>query len=121
MTWDIEEIPDVDKLFYRVHQQNYRDGKVVTSTFKEFGTSDDNKGMSTDWMKYSTPSESKARAKKPEVNGIISFIAGELRTILLKVIHYPIDSNRAHTNVKGIDQEKQLKLRSMYTIEIHIP
>lgn len=121
--WPVENIPDKAKLFYRIHKQNYKDGKVVPGTFKEIGTTEEEKGMSTDWEKYSTPEQSRLRAKKPEQNGIVSFVTGHLRKIVLDVIHYPLplEKNRAHTNVRGIDSEKQLKMRDIYAWEIEIP
>jgi len=59
-----EDIPNEDRLYYRVHQTYLLMGELKPGVFREIGD-----GMSTDWAKYSTPLESRNRAKKPEKNG----------------------------------------------------
>jgi len=93
-----EDIPNEDRLYYRVHQTYLLMGELKPGVFREIGD-----GMSTDWAKYSTPLESRNRAKKPEKNGIVSFIVGGLRNLNLTVVHAPSKENRAHTNVKGVN------------------
>lgn len=117
--WPIEVIPNNSRLYYRIHQTFIRNGKMVPSVFKERGEGE-SCGMSTDWEKYSTPEESRNRAPIPEKNGIVSFIAGNLRDVNLEVIHAPSNHNRAHTNVKGIDVESRLKLLDIFKWEIQI-
>ncbi len=116
MMWPVEIIPDEDSVYYRIHQTFIRDGELIPGGFKERG-SEKARGMSTDWEKYSTPEESRNRAKKPTQNGIISFVVGNLREVKLRVIHAPTQ-NRAHTNVKGIDVETRLKLLDLFHWEI---
>jgi hypothetical protein len=64
--------------------------------------------MSTDWEKYATPNQARARARKtPELNGIVALIAGEVRSIQgLSVEHAPILTNRAHTEVFGLAEDE---------------
>jgi hypothetical protein len=134
IVWDIEEIPEEDLLYYRVHQDYIHKGELIPGVFKERGRGEE-KGLSTDWSKYSTPEESLLRAKKPELNGIIRFIVRDVRKIPLEVIHAPIKehleprlaNNRAHTNVRGIneriekDPEVRLKLLSLFKWQVEPP
>jgi len=121
--WDTETIPDKDVLYKRIHENHIEDGEVMPITFKEQGKHD-NKGMSTDWKKYSTPKETKLRARSPKKNGVVSFVTGDLRDLNLEVAHAPIkdhaeiEDNRAHTNVKGIDTENRAKLLCLIKWEI---
>lgn len=118
---DIEEIPDEDKLFYRIHKDFCRGGNLVPGAFREIRD-----GMSTDWEKYSTPTISICRAKKPIDNGIVSLIVKSIRNMNLEVIHKPSAYNRAHSIVKGKerkiqdDPEVRLKLRRISMWEINI-
>ncbi len=79
--WDTETIPDKDVLYKRIHENHIEDGEVMPITFKEQGKHD-NKGMSTDWKKYSTPKETKLRARSPKKNGVVSFVTGDLRDLI---------------------------------------
>lgn len=115
--WPIEEIPDEDRLFMRVHFENIVDGEPGPGAFRDHGG-----GMSTDWEKYSTPEESQGRAQRPELYGVISLVTGEVRSIpSLTVVHEPLDDNRAHTEVFGEkrrDPEVRVKLTRMSQWEI---
>ncbi len=111
-----EVIPDKCSLYYRVHATYFRDNVLIPGVFRELGD-----GMSTDWDKYSTPEQSKARAKKPENNGIVSLSVEKLRILNFNVIHAPTYGNRAHTNVKGVNVETRLKLLDVFKWEIKIP
>ncbi len=120
----IENIPDDDLLYYRVHKTFIVEGVLVPGAFKELGEGAD-RGMSTDWSKYSTPIESQNRARSPKDNGIISGNVGNIKSIGLSVVHAPIELNIAHTNIKGIDantteyRRKLLKVFSQWEIEIN--
>ncbi len=113
--WDIEEIPDDNKVFYRIHKSFFREGKLIPGAFREIRD-----GMSADWEKYSTPADSICRAKKPEDNGIVSLLVGNMRKTDLEVTHRPSEENRSHSIVKGRekriqdDPEVRLKLMKMY-------
>ncbi len=102
--WVVEEIPNQDKLFYRIHKNSYKKGKLLPGIFREIVD-----GMSTDWEKYSTPVDSvnRARASNPRDNGILGLNTGEVREIGLTVIHNPSKDNRSHTLVRGTSKKIQ--------------
>ena len=123
--WTVESIPDVDRVFMRAHEMHFRDGKLQPGVFRQHGD-----GMSVDWEKYSTPPETKGRAKKPSENAVVGFIVGVVRAIpSLEVQHKPERSNRAHSNVMGLPShdpdlvEIRLKLLRISTVvlELEIP
>jgi hypothetical protein len=93
----MEDIPDSDQLYMRVHRHYAPDGELAHGVFRDIG-----RGMSADWQKYSTPEETRARARKPHENGVIAMVAGGVRSCGLLVEHDPIPVNRAHTEVIGI-------------------
>ena len=77
--------------------------------------------MSTDWCKYSTPEMTRARARIPSDNGVLSLPVGEVRGIPgLSVIHTPDieNGNRAHTDVKGITCERKTEIR-VHLLRLH--
>lgn len=98
--WPKEHVPDEDYLYYRIHVTDLdENGGLRPNSFRDRGGA-----MSTDWSKYSTPEESRARARIPEKNGIVVLGVGEVRGIPgLWVEHTPdpILNNRAHTDVGG--------------------
>jgi hypothetical protein len=114
--WPSEEIPDQSHLFLRVHKNNTKNGTPNAGAFREHGDGD-KKGMSTDWEKYSSAAESRNRASSPIDNGIIKLVTGELRSLTLSVLHTPIfdnpkiSDNRAHTDVKGIGRDPEIRLK----------
>lgn len=97
-SWPVEDIPDNDKLFYRVNKKGLHDNELLPSIFREREGS-----MSVDWSKYSTAEETRARAPIPKDNGVVMLIASEIRGIdELTLIHDPIVNNRAHSGVMGL-------------------
>lgn len=109
--WETESIPDDAVLYYRVHKGYIVDGKLIPGVFKERGEGE-NRGMSTDWNKYSTAKEALKRSKNPDDNGIVSFIVGETRNIKdIVVEHAPEPDNQAHSHIKGIPPKKPMKTR----------
>lgn len=109
--WDIEEIPNSDSLYYRIHKSNFREGEIIPGAFKERGEGID-RGMSTNWDKYSTPDELKNVAITPNDNAIVQFNVGEVREIgSLIVKHAPIVQNRSHSHVIGIPKNGLLKTK----------
>ena len=108
--WCPEQIPDEDLLFMRVNELWRRDGEVSPGAFKNHGD-----GMSTDWEKYSTPRETRARAKKPAKNAVVSLIASKVAEVPGQRVEHTPDielHNRAHTDVFGEkDEEVRVKLR----------
>ena len=102
--WPVEEIPDGDTLFMRMHKDHFRNGKIQAGVFRAQGG-----GMSTDWSKYATPVQTLNRARIPEDNGVIGLPVQKVRAIpSLSVVHSPDiqTRNRAHTDVRGINENK---------------
>jgi hypothetical protein len=101
--WVSEPIPDQDLLYRRVHKMWVdSDGSIITGVFQNRPT--DQVGMSTDWQKYSTPQETRLRARKPQDNAVIQMVGGKVREIPnQRVAHTPdrANNNRAHTDVFG--------------------
>ena len=111
--WDIEEIPDDSHLFYRIHKNDIQRGDVVPGAFKERGKGEE-RGMSNDWEKYSTPEESLNRSANPIDNGIVKFHVKKVREIgSLVVVHAPnfARNNRSHSHIKGIPRKGVLKTK----------
>ena len=95
--WAVEEIPGTDYLYMWGHHTQLKDGELQPGVFR-----DRDGGMSTDWSKYSTPEDTRNRARIPNDNGIVSLTVDQVREIEgLKVEHSPIPDNRAHTDVIG--------------------
>ena len=103
LDWPEEEIPDQDRLFYRVHVSYLErtTGALGPNVFVEKHGS-----MSTDWEKYSTAEECRGRAPEPLANGVIALVKGVVEEVdALLVKHTPIrigPTNRAHTSVFGM-------------------
>lgn len=120
LRFPVEPIDNNSKLYYRVHKSFIIDSKLIPGVFREMGEGEQ-KSMSTDWEKYSTPNEARERARKPEDNGIVHFISGNLRKLNLSVKHEPLSNNRAHTGVRGInkpiEQDEELRLKLLKEIE----
>jgi len=113
---NIEDIPDPDRLYYRIHRSYYPEGKLNLSVFRDIQG-----GMSVDWEKYSTPTETRSRANNPEANGVISMVAVDVRSIPQQVEHRPSKSNVSHSEIIGQKSpEVRLKLSRVYRWEIVI-
>ena len=114
--WPVEDIPDDDRLYMRVHHVNIVDGEPTPGAFK-----DHDGGMSTDWEQYSTADQTRRRARNLMDVGVISLVAGEVRHIPpLTVVHEPLDDNQAHTEVFGDKRapEIRVKLGRIYQWEV---
>ena len=127
--WPVEEIPDADTLYMRVHRQWFRsDGSIIDTCFQN--RPDDRGGMSTDWDRYSTPEETRGRARQPGDNAVIAMNVGQVRTIPGQTVrHSPIfghpdlPNNRAHTDVLGSkeqDPETRVLFRRISTVVLRI-
>ncbi len=101
MSYSIEDIPDADRIFYRVHDSYFSDGILNPGVFRENGEGI-HKSMSTNWEKYASAAITQGQHQAPQKNSVVSLIAGDVRTSGLKVDHSPLESNRAHTDVRGI-------------------
>lgn len=107
--WPVEVIPDCDRLYMRVHQTWFkRTGEIGTGAFQIHGG-----GMSTDWCKYSTPRQTRERARTPRENAIVEMVVADVRAVPGQgVEHRPQPENRAHTDVIGQkDEEARVLLR----------
>lgn len=109
-SWPEESIPDADPLFMRVHKQWRRGDGVSPGAFK-----DHNSGMSTDWSKYSTAEETRARATKPEVlYSVVQMNVGDVRKVPNQVVRHTPDvarNNRAHTDVIGDKKAEEIRVK----------
>jgi hypothetical protein len=135
MEFPIEEIPNEDLLYYRIHEENIdKDVTHPNQRIKPIAFDPHPKGstqMSTNWDKYSTPLELQQLAKVPEKNGIVSFSVEKVRNTPnpLQVIHDPIliehFKNQAHALIFDLPPRKndiriRVKLRDICTWEIPI-
>lgn len=133
--FSIEEIPDSDLLYYRIHEVNIDEDEThPIKKIKLVAFDPHPKGstqMSTNWHKYSTPLDLQQLAKVPEKNGVVSFVVEKLRNTPypLEVIHDPVLTenfrNQAHTLVFDIPFRKndigiRVKLRDICSWEISI-
>lgn len=101
--WPIEEIPNRDALFMRVHDTWFKPGGAIAPG--AFQKRDG--GMSTDWSQYSTPEQTRQRGRTPRDNAVVEMNVGRIRTIPgQRVEHRPFPDNRAHTDVLGEDDEE---------------
>jgi hypothetical protein len=124
IVWAAEVIPDQARTYMRAHQKYFRDDALQPGVFKAHDG-----GMSVDWEKYSTPEESRQRAKEPLRNAVICLIVEGIRDIEnLEVQHSPDTTcnppNRAHSDVLGLPDggedltETRMNLLDISTIVI---
>lgn len=119
--WDVEEIPDADYLFLRVHRNDLDgEGKPTPGAFRNHPKRTD--GMSVDWAKYRTPTETRGHGPQPpEKYAVVKFTASRVRSIPSQVVtHEPLDSNRAHSEVFG-KKDTEVRERFMGIYEVEIP
>ena len=119
--WPVEEIPDGDLLYLRVHRQWIKNGRIAPGFFQN-RPSETTGAMSTDWSKYASPADTRARARRPELNAVISLVVGDVRTIPQQtVIHSPIQDdpvlpdNRAHTDLAGPKETGDLEIQDTFS------
>ena len=119
--WPIEDIPDTDRLYMRVHRQWFKDERIAPGFFRNLP--DEATGaMSTDWDKYATPEQTRQRARQPELNAVIELVVGEVRRVPEQVVrHTPIQGhptlpdNRAHTDVAGPKKSADLEIQDTFS------
>lgn len=109
MAFPREVIPDDDKLFSRIHPQQFPGGKPSSAAF-------DKENLSVNWAKYQTPEGT----TKPNSVAVVALVAGECRKIGQKVEHAPIEPdepdgpNQAHSEIRGKKSYSiKCKLRDM--------
>lgn len=118
INWEIEAIPDQDRLYMRIHRQYINpDGTLQPGAFRDHGGS-----MSTDWNKYRSAQDTLKDAKEPSINAVISMNVGEIRLIPGQAVqHDPMPDNRAHTGVIGPKTTKERVLYTdIYRFEIYL-
>ncbi len=127
--WPKEDIPDHASVFMRIHKSYMIGGDVPPNAFHDRGG-----GMSVDWDKYSTPLETRNRARTPSANAVISMIVGEIRKIQALVVDHdpiqensfdeegnPLTPNQAHSEVIGEKTpEVRLKLSRIWAWQIRL-
>ena len=133
--YPIEDIPNEDLLYYRIHAANIDNEETDPIKKIRLVAFDPHpKGslqMSTNWHKYSTALDLQQLSKVPDMNGIVSFEVEKIRKMPfpLQVVHDPILTeqfkNQAHTLVLDIPPRKndigiRLKLRDICSWEINI-
>lgn len=140
--WQIENIPDSDSLYFRIHKQNVFDTKDLTNVIRPrafCNTPSSGGNMSTDWSKYSTPQltldyvskqykTGKTEFKNKDDFSVVSFLVSTIKDIDSnhKIVHDPIQNipeivgnpnNRAHAIVDGKisgDKEDSLEVRALF-------
>src|ERR1700736_356812 len=101
VNWPVEQIPSNHSVYMRAHRGFIREGVLQPGVFREH-----NEGMSVDWEKYSSPEDTRQRAKKPSDNAVIELSVCEIRLInALDVKHKPETTNRSHSDVVGLPDD----------------
>lgn len=103
VNWPVEDIPDDDSVYMRAHRMFFRP-TLQPGVFTPHGG-----GMSVDWEKYSSPEDTRQRAKNPDHNAVIRLPALGIRDINnLALEHTPEPENRAHSDVFGLVNSEDL-------------
>lgn len=127
----VENINNDQKLFYRIHILNIDTEiedlklKIKPSAFNPQPTPHSVQ-MSVNWEKYSSADDTKNSARKPEKNGVLSFLTEDIRNnpVNLNVSHQPT-TNQAHSIIHDVvseqnDPEIRMNLRNICSWEIEI-
>ena len=127
--WPVEEIPDRDDLYLRVHRQWLEAGDLAPGCFQDHPKKGGS--MSTDWSRYATPEQTRNRAMRsgPENNAVLALGVGAVRAIPNQIVrHVPVcgdqevPDNRAHTDVFGPkNAETRLRYLRIYRIVLTLP
>jgi len=116
IAWPKEDIPDDGVLYMRLHRAWTSSGEPIPGAFRNIVD-----GMSTDWDRYSTPEETRQRARAPSDNAVIALVVGQVRTVPGQTVeHAPLPDNRAHTNVMG-EKSAQVRLMLMRLYRMALP
>ena len=127
--WPVEEIPDEDQLYLRVHRRWLDTGDLDPGCFQNHPKTTG--GMSTDWSRYATPEQTRARALRstPADNAVLALDVGKVRAIPSQVVQpAPIfgdpqlPDNRAHTEVFGPkNAETRIHYLRIYRMVLPLP
>ena len=133
-----EIIASNQSLYYRINKVNIEIEETGKKRIKPVAfdpmPKPDSVELSVEWSKYTTPEETKQRARKPENNGVLSFNSDKIRNkpVNLDVRHHPTQlnpitgyHNQSHSLVFNVlsaenDPEIRLKLRDICEWEIYI-
>ena len=127
--WPKEDIPNEASVFMRLHRNLIFTGEIGPNVFR-----DQEGGMSVDWDKYSSASETRARGRTPADNAVISMGVASIRAIEALVVEHdpvqensfdqkgnPLKPNRAHSQVIGEkDTQRRLMLSRIWKWEIRL-
>jgi len=121
MNWEVEIIPDWDRLYHRVHKTFIKSHGIEPAAFSN--RPQGSKSMSVDWEKYAIPQGTRARGRRPAENAVVQFEAGRVRAIPGQRVEHspdPETGNRAHSDVIG---EKSTEVRTQLSriYELVIP
>lgn len=114
LDWPAEEIPDDHKLYMRVHRNNVVNRELTPVALRDHAPPNGGRaGMSTDWCRYSSPEETRQRAKSsPDNYGVVEMVVSVVRAIPGVVVeHTPEPKNRAHTDVFGDKKDQEIRVR----------
>lgn len=105
LTFPVEEIPDADAVFMRVHESHFREGVLQVGAFRN-----PDGGMSVNWDKYASAELTRQQARRnPEKNGVVTMPVGSVRRIRsLDVKHIPEPDNRAHSEINLPSDHQEL-------------
>lgn len=130
MNWEKENIPDFlskgnpSLLYYRIHT-TYKSLRRSISYISPsaFKYADLDGKMSTNWSKYSNAQKTREDAAHPlETYGVVSLVVPQIRNNKdldkLKIEHDPIPSNRAHTNIDGLQQYEELSQEDYRQVQV---
>lgn len=88
---EVQEIADVDALYRRIHPLQVKDGTPTSAAFKDAE-------LSVDLARLTTFERSLTGYPS---HGLASVTAGYARSLEQTVLHDPLETNPAHTLVKG--------------------
>lgn len=118
--WEVEEIPRTACLYLRMHRSRWPTNTDPLTYIPAGGfveKPDEGCGMSTDWAKYSSPTESRMRAEEPEKNAIFELLVSDIEEIGEQLVKHEPDrerNNRAHTAVYGVTK-RPTRIRREYS------
>lgn len=107
----IEQIPDEDFLFLRVHCSDMRGEKkeeVGLNAFTNRPTDDPKAKLSTNWSRYSSAEHTRTNlkpGKNPKNYAVVRMNVGAVRKIPTQLVeHAPERENRSHSHVTGLNK-----------------
>jgi hypothetical protein len=121
MPWPVEEIPDEDAVYLRIHH-TFADnnGKPIPGAFRNNPKGDPAAGMSVNWERYSTAEDTRRLGcQKPASEyAVARLITGSVRELPGQtVLHEPLEDNRSHSEVFG-EKSTEVRLRFLAIYEL---